>query len=99
LTLALTDSAVKAVHALTSQPGLPEEAGLRIASSPTSQNGSRPSTEIELEVVAAPEPDDREIEELSVYLEPGTDELLAEKVLDAEIEGDSVRFSLRERAD
>ena len=94
---ALTESAAQAVEAIVSQPGLPDEAGLRIATTTARVNGGGPAAELELTVVAAPEPEDREIAELSLYLDPATVEFLDDKVLDAEIAGDEVRFSLHKQ--
>jgi iron-sulfur cluster assembly protein len=95
--LAITNAAAQAVTALLSQPGLPDEAGLRIAVTTQNQNGGSPSSELELSVVPGPEPEDREVAELSIYLEPGTAEYLDQMVLDAEVEGEQVRFSLHKQ--
>jgi iron-sulfur cluster assembly protein len=95
--LAVTETAAQAVTALVSQPGLPDEAGLRIAAATQSQNGGAPSPELELTVVPAPEPEDRAIEEPPIYIEPGTAEYLADMVLDAEVDEGQVRFSLHEQ--
>jgi hypothetical protein len=92
--LAVTETAAEAVHDLVSQPGLPDEAGLRIAISKVTQNGGGPSSELELTVVPAPGPEDRELGEVSIYLEPGVDIYLDDMVLDAERLGDEVRFRL-----
>jgi Fe-S cluster assembly iron-binding protein IscA len=93
--LTVTESASQAVHDLVSQPGLPDEAGLRIAISKMTQNGGGPSSELELTVVPAPQPDDREVPEEPIYLESGVDRYLEDMILDAERLGDEVRFSLQ----
>ncbi|MGH2954104.1 MAG: HesB/YadR/YfhF-family protein [Solirubrobacterales bacterium] len=95
--LAITQTAAHAVDELVSQPGLPDEAGLRIAVATVTQNGGGPSSDLELTVVPAPEPDDEELAEHSIYLESGIDAYLDGMVLDAELEGNEVRFSLQPR--
>jgi iron-sulfur cluster assembly protein len=97
--LALTPTAAQAVETITSQPGLPESAGLRITTPPPSQDGGSPAGTLQMGVVEAPEPEDEIIAGSSLYVEQATAEFLDDKVLDADVEGDQVRFSFAEQAD
>jgi iron-sulfur cluster assembly protein len=95
--LELTPTASEVVTAIVTQQDLPETAGMRITSeegAPT-PNGSAPSRDIRLSVVEAPQDDDQEVEGAPVYVESGdTAELLDDKVLDANVEGEEVQFRL-----
>lgn len=95
--LALTQNAAQAVDAIINQPGLPDDAGLRItaAQAPTPEAGASP--DLQLTVVESPEPEDQVIEGASIYVEPDTAEYLTDKVLDAEVAENQVRFSLHDK--
>lgn len=82
--LALTDAAVGVIHDLTTQPGLPEGTGLRIAQQP--DNGSGPAYALSLS--QAPEVADEVIQaaDTRVYLEHNAAQQLEDKVLDAKID-------------
>jgi iron-sulfur cluster assembly protein len=97
--LALTPTAAEAVETLVSRPGLPDSAGLRISTPPPSQDGAEADATLQMGVVEAPLPDDEVIEGSSLYLEQGTAQFLDDKVLDADVEGDQVRFSFSEQAE
>ena len=77
--LTLTDNARHAVQDITDRAGVPDQGGLRIASSPT-QEGS-----FELSVVAEPPAGDTVVDAhgARVYLEPEASAVLAEQRLDA----------------
>lgn len=83
--LALTQTAVGVIHDLTTQPGLPDGTGLRIAPQPT-DNGSGPAFALTLS--QAPQAADEVIEtpDARIYLEPAVSQLLDDKVLDARID-------------
>jgi iron-sulfur cluster assembly protein len=97
--LALTPTAAQAVETIVSRPGLPDSAGLRISTPPTGENTSGPTGTLQMGVVEAPQPDDKIVEGSSLYLEQGTAQFLDDKVLDADVEGDQVRFSFSEQAE
>ena len=97
--LALTPTAAEAVETIVSRPGLPESAGLRISSPPPSQDGAEADATLQMGVVEAPLPDDEVVDGASLYLEQQTVEFLDDKVLDADVEGDQVRFSFSEQAE
>jgi iron-sulfur cluster assembly protein len=90
--LTITDDAVEAIKAVLGQ----KEGGLRITTVPQSANGRSPG--LALEPVPEPEPEDEVIESegAELYLEEGTLGLLDGKVLDAEREGEAVRFAILE---
>ena len=92
--LIMTESAAEAVRQLSAGSGLEPEPGLRITAGPATQDG--PPLEIDLAAEAAPS--DQTIEDggARLYLEELVAPALDDKVLDAEIEGDEVRFELRE---
>jgi iron-sulfur cluster assembly protein len=96
--LALTPTAAQAVEAIASQEGLPESAGLRITAPPPPEDGSEPTGALNMGVVEAPQPDDEIVEGASLYLEQSTAPLLEDKVLDAEVVSDQVRFSFADQA-
>jgi len=99
--LALTPTAAEVVESIVSQQELPDTAGLRITSQEgeAAADGSGSQRDLRLSVVEQPEAGDSLVEGSQVYVEPGeTAELLEDKVLDAEVEGNEVRFSLAQQA-
>ena len=96
--LTFTHEAAEAIDAVVhSAPNAPETAGLRIARgvSPDGQEG------LELSVAGGPAPDDAvtEAEGTPVFLESEAAAMLDDKVLDAQVQGDQVGFTLRDRQD
>jgi len=100
--LALTPTAAEVVDSMTSHEDLPETAGLRITSEESEGAGDAEGPrqrDLNLAVVDKPESDDEQIDGAQVYVEAGeTAELLEDKLLDADIEGNEVRFSLAQQA-
>ena len=89
--LTLTENATAIVNEITTQPGLNEEAGLRITSAPT------PEPSFEVTAAAQGEPGDQVVEQggATVYLDPASAELLDDKVLDAAVDqAGKVEFAL-----
>src|SRR6478752_7244415 len=89
--LTLTENATAIVNEITTQPGLSEEAGLRITSAPT------PEPSFEVTAAAQGEPGDQVVEQggATVYLDPASAELLDDKVLDAAVDpAGKVEFAL-----
>jgi Fe-S cluster assembly iron-binding protein IscA len=86
--LTLSPQAVEAVDALLHNPGIPDEAGLRIA--------ANPSSELELGIAAEPAPDDQVIEEgeARVFVAATVAPLLDDARLEAQTEGNQVAFAL-----
>jgi iron-sulfur cluster assembly protein len=91
--LAITQDAIDAIKTVTG----PGEGGLRISTTPYSLDGEGPG----LTLVPAPSPaaDDAvvETEGTRLYLDEGAAAFLDGKVLDADEDGDSVRFSVFEQ--
>jgi iron-sulfur cluster assembly protein len=100
--LALTPTAAEVVDSIVSQQELPDTAGLRITSEEGDANadGAGSQRDLRLSVVEQPEDGDALVAGTQVYVEPGeTAELLEDKVLDADVEGNEVRFSIAQQAD
>jgi Fe-S cluster assembly iron-binding protein IscA len=96
--LALTSSAAQAIRGITSV--MPEAAGIRLARLPgLPENGWGPATNVEAQPAPAPDLADAVLnrDHASVFIDPALVESLADKVLDAEIEGAQTTFVLRER--
>jgi iron-sulfur cluster assembly protein len=79
LMLVLTDNATSVIRALADRPEMPEQSGLRIAST---QDGAGALT---ITTVDTPEAGDQVLEDQGarVFLEPMAAEMLDDKVLDA----------------
>jgi iron-sulfur cluster assembly protein len=90
--LTLTGPAVAAIRTLTSQPGLPDDTGLRIA--PEDENGEAGA--LTLSVSPGPEAGDQVIEAdgVRVFLQTEAAGMLADKSLDAQVDDDGVTFQL-----
>jgi Fe-S cluster assembly iron-binding protein IscA len=92
--LTITDNAAEAVRAISEGSGLAPDPGLRISvGEPTPQG-----TPLEISIAPGAEATDETVEEhgARVYLEDAVAPALDDKVLDAEMEGEQVRFALRE---
>jgi len=92
--LVLTEAAAEVVKSLTSTAQAPEGAGLRISSA-----APQPGEAGALQVSAAPGPSENdqviEADGAHLYLEPQAAAYLADKVLDAQVDGEgNPRFSL-----
>ncbi|HYY20238.1 MAG TPA: hypothetical protein VE780_00020 [Thermoleophilaceae bacterium] len=94
--LAITDAAAEAIKGVVSAQGAPEGAGLRIAAPPEAAQEGR----LEVALAAVPAEEDEVIEEggAHVFLESRAAEALDDKLLDAEVEGGEVRFTVGEQA-
>jgi iron-sulfur cluster assembly protein len=92
--LTMTESAAEAVRRISAGSGLEPDPGLRIAAGEPTPEG----TPLELSVTGGAESTDQTIEEggARVYLEALVAPALDDKVLDAEVEGQQVRFEIRE---
>jgi Fe-S cluster assembly iron-binding protein IscA len=94
--LALTETAADVIRQLTEAPVAD---GVRISTAGASVNGHGPNLLIEL--VPGPAVDDEVVEAAGarIYLEPGAMRVLDHMVLDADVEGDEVRFAILEQPD
>jgi Fe-S cluster assembly iron-binding protein IscA len=91
--LTMTDTAAEAVRQISAGSGLEPEPGLRIAAGPPTPEG----TPLELSLAGDAAPTDKTVDEggARIYVEERVVPVLDDKVLDAAIEGDQVRFELR----
>ena len=89
----ITEQAADAIRTLVATG---EKAGVRISLGVSSTNGRGPG--LNVEPAGGPEIDDEviETEGLELYVDSDVLDLLEDKVLDAEEEGDAVRFTVRE---
>ena len=96
--LAMTDDAAEAIEGVLTAPGVPDGAGVRITPAT-----STVSTAEDLRVVMAREPEDTDevLEEpaarVRVFIADEVAEFLDDKLLDAQLVEDRVRFSLQEQ--
>jgi iron-sulfur cluster assembly protein len=92
--LTITDNAAEAVRQISAGSGLEPEPGLRISAGRPTEQG----TPLELSLAAEPLPTDQTVEEggAHVYLEEPVAEALDDKILDVEVEGEQVRFAIRD---
>lgn len=94
--LTLTSNAAEAVRTMAeAKPELANDSGLRINAEPTGEG----QVGFELTMVERPDEGDQVIEEAGarVFVEAETVVYLEDKILDATIAGDRVRFSLSEQ--
>jgi len=92
--LTLTDQAVAVLRDLTTQPGLPAEAGLRIAPQDGAADG------LALSLADGPQAGDQVVEDagVQVYVQPDAAAVLDDKALDARVgETGEVSFQLQSR--
>jgi Fe-S cluster assembly iron-binding protein IscA len=95
--LAMTEEAAEVVKAIVERPDFPDTAVLRITKQASTGNGDSPTLDLQLELVSEPPPDDVVVEDLPLSVQPEAASFLDDKVLDAEVDGDEVRFSLYSR--
>jgi Fe-S cluster assembly iron-binding protein IscA len=97
--LAISEDAATAIRGIVGAAGVPEGAGLRITREVNTEAGGAERTELRLSVVAAPQEGDEVLEEERVFVDPDAAELLDDKLLDADVVGDDVQFSLDVQAE
>jgi hypothetical protein len=97
--LAITEDAAAAIDSIVSRSGLPDGAGLRITHELNTPVEGETRTDLRLSVVESAEEGDEVLEDTPIFLHPRTAELLADRLLDADMEGDEVRFSLDVQAE
>jgi iron-sulfur cluster assembly protein len=90
--LAVTENAIDAIKQLA-----PDEGGLRVL---TSELPGAAGPALQAEVSQEPAPQDQVLEAdgAQVFLEPSAATLLDDKVLDATLEGTSVRFAVADQS-
>jgi iron-sulfur cluster assembly protein len=92
--LTLTDTAAEAVRQMAAGSGLEPDPGVRISPGPPTPEG----TPLQIELAPEAQEDDQTVDQSGahVYIEPQVAEVLDDKILDAAVEGDQIRFALRE---
>jgi iron-sulfur cluster assembly protein len=92
--LTITDTAAEAIRGIVGAPEIPEGAGLRIATAGASEAGT-----LEVSVAETPAETDQVVSEAGarVFVEADAVPLLDDKLLDAQIEGTRVGFTLSEQ--
>jgi iron-sulfur cluster assembly protein len=92
--LTMTDTAAEAVRMISAGSGLEPDPGLRISAGPPTEEG----TPLEIGLAGEAGPTDQTVEEggARLYVDEPVAAALDDKVLDAAIEGDQVRFALRD---
>lgn len=92
--LAITPNAVQAIQGLTSQPGVPDGAGLKLSGQMTPEG-----TSIELSLVEGPEESDQvlEAEETKVFVAEPLVPLVDDKILDAGVQEGTIEFKLMQQ--
>jgi iron-sulfur cluster assembly protein len=95
--LTLTDTAAEAVRQIAAGSGLEPQPGLRISPGAPVPEG----TSLQIGLAGEPEPNDQTIDEdgARVYVDAPVAKVLGDKVLDAQIEGDQIRFALYDAPD
>jgi|GEM_PF-1517020 len=93
--LAVSEEAASAIGSILAAQDLPDEAGLRVSTDTTGSDGEAQQTALRLEIAPAPAAGDQVLEEGPVFLESDAAELLDDKVLDAEVRGDQIQFSVK----
>jgi len=95
--LTITDTAAEAIRGIVAAPELPDGAGLRIATMP----GTGDAAALEVSVAETPADTDQVVSEAGarVFVEADAVPLLDDKLLDAQIEGTRVGFTLSEQED
>lgn len=93
--LAITDHAADAIRGIVTAPGVPDGAGLRIA---TQEGNSQPGA-LEVTLAELPAASDQVVDEdgARVFVEEQAIPLLDDKLLDAQIDGTRVGFTLTEQ--
>jgi iron-sulfur cluster assembly protein len=92
--LAITEDAATAIDSIVASSGLPQGAGLRITQELNPQSGQEGRTDLRLSVVESAEEGDEVLDDVQIFLEPEAADFLDDKLLDADVEGNEVRFSL-----
>ena len=97
--LAISEDAATAIRRIVGETGVPAGAGLRITREVNTDGEGAPRTDLRLSVVAAPEEGDEVLEAERVFVDPDAVELLKDKLLDADVVGEDVQFSLDVQAE
>ncbi len=92
--LAISEDAATAIRRIVGGTGVPAGAGLRITRELNTDESGEPRTDLRLSVVAEPHEGDEVLDDERVFIDPDAAELLDDKLLDADVLGEDVQFSL-----
>jgi Fe-S cluster assembly iron-binding protein IscA len=94
IVLTITTEAAQAINAIVGSSPMPQ-GGLKISAKPVTDSEST----LELSVVESPAESDQVIEDQGtrVFLEQLASDYLEDKVLDAEVQGEQIRFTLQDQ--
>jgi Fe-S cluster assembly iron-binding protein IscA len=92
--LTISPQASEAIRGILASENIPDGSVLRI--SPQQEAGPEQTPGLMVSVTDAPPPDDQIVEgdEVEVSVEPSTAQMLDDKELDAEVQGDQVAFRI-----
>ncbi|TMK68890.1 MAG: HesB/YadR/YfhF-family protein [Actinobacteria bacterium] len=97
--LAITEDAAAAIDSIVASSGLPQGAGLRITQEVNTESEGKARTDLRLSLVESAEEGDEVLEGTQIFLEPEAAGFLDNKLLDADVDGEQVRFSLDVQAE
>lgn len=93
--LTITETAAEAIRGIVASPEIPDGAGIRIATKP----GEEQTGMLEVSVADVPAESDQVLDEQGarVFVDEHAVDLLDDKLLDAQIDGQRVGFSIAEQ--
>ena len=97
--LAITEDAAAAIDSIVASSGLPQGAGLRITQEVNTESEGKARTDLRLSLVESAEEGDEVLEGTQIFLEQEAAGFLDNKLLDADVDGEEVRFSLDVQAE
>jgi iron-sulfur cluster assembly protein len=97
--LAITEDAATAIKSIVGSSGLPPGAGLRITCELNDEAEGAPRTDLRLAVVEGPREGDEILEPEPIFVDPDAARFLDDKLLDADLVADDVRFRLDVQAE
>lgn len=97
--LAITEDAATAINNIVGSSGMPEGSGIRITQELNTEAEGEARTDLRLSLVEAAEEGDEVLPDTRIFLEPDAAEFLDDKLLDADVVGDEVQFTLDVQAE
>jgi iron-sulfur cluster assembly protein len=95
--LSITPGAAEAISGILSTSELPEGAGLRITSEAAEDESGATRIELRISLAKQPEEGDQVVAGGPVFIESEAASFLNDKLLDADVSGNEVQFSLRDQ--
>jgi iron-sulfur cluster assembly protein len=97
--LAITEDAAAAIKTIVGSSGMPAGAGLRITREVNTEAEGAPRTDLRLSMVEGPQEGDEVLEPEPIFVDPGAARFLDDKLLDADVVDEDVRFRLDVQAE